>query len=65
MVVGFYLRLNKILWYLTKVRDVKKVELVSDDLLHIKIDSEQTPTLPKAVALLAGVFLIGMVKGHN
>ena len=56
MAVGFYLRPNKRLWYLTKVKDVKKVELVSDDLLHIEIDSEQTPNLPKAVALLAGVF---------
>ena len=41
---------------LSKVRDVKKIELVSVDLLHIIKDSAQIPSLPKAVALLAGVY---------
>ena len=39
---------------LSKVRDVKKIELVSVDLLHIIKDSAQS--LPKAVAFLAGVY---------
>ena len=41
---------------LTKVREVKKIELVSIDLLHITKDSAQIPSLPKAFALLAGVY---------
>ena len=41
---------------LTKVREVKKIELVSIDLLHIMKDSAQIPSLPKAVVLLAGVY---------
>ena len=41
---------------LSKARYVKKIELVSVDLLHIIKDSAQIPILPKAVALLAGVY---------
>ena len=41
---------------LSKVRDVKKIELVSVHLLPIIKDSAQTSSLPKAVALLAGVY---------